>query len=801
MNALRLSFLLLLLAAQAAVAPQIQAQVGQPSQPDSYSVVCFSFIFPPSGTQIRAYAYTEMAVNVAAYYDAEVDAQLSTPSQSYPPATSGAASPKAEGTIFATSAAAMFTLNSSHYLYPTDYTTDEFERPVWIDPMGFSVVPPQSSQGWFEITGEFSNEESLNFQCYVASEWISLGTTYWFAYGSAPQINGISISGTTAGGSSVSYLTLSSSGTLAISGLYLTAGGNDPSPTMGVAGGGGGLTLGSVQIVSDGGDHTNDSLNVSYSVDNNSGSVGTYGITVTTVSGTSNTYNVVVYDPTPMITGVSPDPKQQHWQAATSPLAITVTGTGFGTNPQLNITGSGVTSFGQGGQSGDLSTISATVYLNQTGGNVAITVTSNGFSGSHMFSSGSNSAGSNEWDGYVDAGPVPAPTIMFGPVAGGTVCANGTLNPPASPVVGQKIVFSGCIPSGTAASSEIWNMPPNFQTNAVAGWRPSAASTDSPTSVTAPVCQTGASCDVPAFYFIAPGSYVFKFSYVRASDNQPSPSASVTMTVTGPTATGTSGAFLTATVQAVPPPYDSPIVNVWPQTIPYLGMGGGGDANDPVVPGIRFYVGASAPSGGPQGQFQFVQLITSSRWKFLSNPPTSDQGAGPGPPNHSPIPSGSSGVLDNWYPYAAAIGYPNQSLDAPGMDLQLTKTVSGTTTALPLGEGAVSFGATMYLMWDPGIPGPEQQAGCSPATNNPAPVANPMASTCTGSIPVPLGSLTWGFNADAINTMLTGTTAVAGTANFTGWVVNCGAPSVTTSSSAAYAVGSYPHWNQVSTNN
>jgi hypothetical protein len=64
--------------------------------------------------------------------------------------------------------------------------------------------------------------------------------------------------------------------------------------------GGNGLTLGSPQDITDNG------MNVPYSVSSSPSSTGQYGITVTTTSGTSNTYNITVGDPTPVITGISP---------------------------------------------------------------------------------------------------------------------------------------------------------------------------------------------------------------------------------------------------------------------------------------------------------------------------------------------------------------------------------------------------------------------------------------------------------------------------------------------------------------
>ena len=588
------------------------------------------------------------------------------------------------------------------------------------------------------------------------------------------------------------------------SGVYLTAEGNDLSPTVNAVAvsGGNGLTLGSPQDITDNG------MNVFYSVSSSPGSTGQYGITVTTTSGTSNQYNVTVGDPTPVITGISPGSQgNPPWQAGTTYSCgvnpIQITGTGFGTDPPgIAVSGAGV-HFGVvcGGNTDSAASFSLTVDGTAQNGSATVTLTSAGYQGyngnSYVSAGGGNSSSSVAMDAYVAAEPTPpAPTIMFGPVANGTVCANGTAQP-ASVVVGQKISFSGCLPAGVVASSETWTMDGRYQVNAVAGWTPtSAAATGAPTAVTAPNCGTAALCDVAPFYFIAPGAYTFNFSYVRASDGQGSPQVPVTINVTGPTATGAGGAFLTATVQSGALWSPRQIVNVFLETPapPYLGMGNG---IPPVSPGIVFSVAASPPAvANAQAQFQFVQLIASRRWRWSTNPATNDGGLGPS----GPIPPQNPGLLDNWYPYVAATNNVNQAIDAPGVTLQVTANGS----ALPLGEADVAFAAAMYLMWDPAIPGPGQNA-CAPATNNPVNgVAQPLTSQCTGSIPVPLGYLTWGFNADAINTLQQGA-GLGGTANFTGWVmVGCGGPSspegsVITSGSG-YAVGSYPFWTQRATN-
>jgi hypothetical protein len=349
--------------------------------------------------------------------------------------------------------------------------------------------------------------------------------------------------------------------------------------------------------------------------------------------------------------------------------------------------------------------------------------------------------------------------------------------------------------------------------NAVAGWTPtSAAATGAPTAVTAPNCGTAALCDVAPFYFIAPGAYTFNFSYVRASDGQGSPEVPVTINVTGPTATGAGGAFLTATVQNPPARYDGvhsttplQIVNVWPGSPPYLRFGQNGDN-----PGIVFYVAAQPPAAAQaQAQFQFVQVITASKFSWLTsaamNGGSPNVSGGLGPGRSAVLPP--SLAVDQYYPYPATYTNPNQALDYPGMGLSVTSGAPAYTP-YPVGEGVVVFAATIYLMWDPALPGPGQAGGCHAASNNPvagSPIA-PTASNCTGSIPVPLGYLAWGFSGDAINSLNPGAPVGApADSNGTGWVLlNCGGPNPAAPSAqpnSAYLVGSYPQWNMAASNN
>lgn len=213
-------------------------------------------------------------------------------------------------------------------------------------------------------------------------------------------------------------------------------------------------------------------------------------------------------------------------------------------------------------------------------------------------------------------------------------------------------------------------------------------------------------------------------------------------------------------------------MNVWPPSV-----GFGGKYTNPSLEfgnlttvGITFQVEAQAPTQNG-GAFLWVQLIGPRTQKYLTNPATPD--------------AVTIFSLDNWYPYVTAPGVPNTTNDSPGT--VLAATYQGAP--IPIGEGADSFKTRMYLMWDPALP-----AGCAPASTTQGQnrtVTSP-SGTCTGSIPVPLGYVDWGFQGDAINTL------VNQTRTNTTWLLNFGAPIPSTPT--VVPSNSYPQWGMVFTN-
>jgi hypothetical protein len=143
--------------------------------------------------------------------------------------------------------------------------------------------------------------------------------------------------------------------------------------------------------------------------------------------------------------------------------------------------------------------------------------------------------------------------------------------------------------------------------------------------------------------------------------------------------------------------------------------------------------------------------------------------------------------LDNFYPYPVLPGAPTTTNDTPGYGLG----------GVGEGEAERSFGAIMYLLWDPALP-----TGCSPASTiaNGDGTITSQASNCTQSIPIPLGSVAWNIAGCAINTL-----SVDSGDNGTTWHLACGIPSQNSPENPVFmpstaSVSSYPTWSLTAQN-
>lgn len=440
--------------------------------------------------------------------------------------------------------------------------------------------------------------------------------------------------------------------------------------------------------------------------------------------GTSSPATILVGDHSPAITGVS-----SPWQAGGT-VTVTVNGLYFGVNPSVAVNLANPNDNNCNGpcvgapvitqHSNTQITFTVTIGANEPGNTAWVSVTSNGYDNNPP-----RFLGPQPSTAYWGTGPnIPiTPLLATVPVIlyfGNTV----PQNPNQQVYVGQEIVLSAgdiVVPNGLSIVSSTWTI----QGTAVAGYTASAAnpSLGQVTALPNPITGTGVT-----FYWTgasnaggcAQTSCSVTFTYELS--NLQVGSATVTFNVgapTGPPGNPQGGPTVTATPSGVivrnPPSLDLQLPD-----IPVLENGGAG------APGMQFLATATLPPANP-GLYWWVQLISSDQSCNLN--PNYPNGVYC-PPNSIPGPA----ELDTTYPY----GYPCPPYcnvwqtfvaDDSAKDSPLTYLVLGQ------GEYMRSFNATMYLTWIPN------------ADN----ACNAFYGPCT--IPAPLGSVSWHWSGDAIDTL------------------------------------------------
>jgi hypothetical protein len=555
-------------------------------------------------------------------------------------------------------------------------------------------------------------------------------------------------------------VSLNSSGYLELYGGSLTAGGADMNPSVcvnGVCAGpngqqatAAGVTLSSVQVTgtdATGAELGDDHIQVSYTVDGNASSTGAHSITVVTTAAPSNAMILNVGDPTPVITAsaISPQP----WYAQNSPISVTITGQGFGTNPQLSVTGGGVTAAVPTGVSSDgtIMTASVTIAANRQGGYATVTVTSQGYGSScgggscWVQAQPGQSATSNSEQVQVIAAAPPVPQIVFN---GTNVANNGTPSCPgnvACVFVGQQIGLTAVVPnlpSGVTVQSYTWSQPDG---TVVGGYTPSTATG---TVQKFPAAQTG-SCQTLSesclmFYWVdQASSRTITLSYTLSAGA--GNSATVTFNVGGPTS---------VSIAVAPSPLNPAAIQFGQSII--VGQGlvlafGNGALMGGQQPGITLNASAVLP-GGNQGQYSWTQLLATYNVHYVNSKSGGREACAL---DVSPELDGS---------YSAYVDTGPEYEDSPFVPL------SDLTDSTNLyGEVETSFNATAYLMW---MPNPA--SGCT------------AGAAC--NIIVPLATLSWTWTGDAINTL-------KNQPNGTTWMLT-GCQSC--SNNPLASTSSYPRW-------
>jgi IPT/TIG domain len=551
-------------------------------------------------------------------------------------------------------------------------------------------------------------------------------------------------------------------------GHNFTAEGDDLTPQISVAPAGG-VTL-QVSYVSDG------QINMSYSVASNA-SPGAYGVQVTTYAGSSSVSNIMVGDPTPVITSVIPNT----WSAgAVTPF--TITGTGFGTNPTLTVVGTGITISSITGIPTDTQIrASVTIVPYAITGPAVVTVQSNGYNGLPFQPKQPGQPKQASAAAGIVATAVPH--VSFTTPSGGSqdVTNNAT---PVSVTVGQQIALTVTWSGVVIPQTESWvvNDALGNSLTSVVGNYNGFAQQGQLTMIQIPAttsCQATAPCFT--FYFVWAGSsgeqtqtVVYNYTLTGGQNG----SVRARFDVNGPILNSNSVAVTYGAAHVSPD---------WGLEFGDLTQGG--------TPGATFTAPnpiALGPHAAP-GQnalYNYVQLVTGdTRTELPSNDPTHTT-------SNPQICNTTTLGLDNVYPLP--FGPPGQ----PPLNI----FVDSPTTGLPttLGERLRDFSATLYLMWDPGL---SVGKSCVPsrttAQAGPPPTFTQFASNCA-SIPVPLVSIAWEFKACFINTLNpAGGTNLDGSQNGTPWSVSCGQPKppqITVLQPGPGNNYAYPRWTSTFTN-
>jgi hypothetical protein len=266
-----------------------------------------------SASEIDTYSATELSYDVSLYYGAYVEGYLFDGSAQI---RSGSAQAQqlADGYLQApVNVGDVYTIESNHYLILSiayfDGSTYQYNNPY----------------GFMGGDGDYPSGSSFlpgGGPSYVSTQYYYLGTTVVSLSTALPSITSINPSSVATG----------KSGTIEVEGNNLA----DPFTNQTTpAASGSGVNL------SVAGTPSSNHVSLNYSVDSGTGT-GSRSITLATRFGASNGANLTVGYPPAAVTSLNPSV----WQAGTS-FTLTVSGTGFGTAPTVNVSGAAGVSAGQ----------------------------------------------------------------------------------------------------------------------------------------------------------------------------------------------------------------------------------------------------------------------------------------------------------------------------------------------------------------------------------------------------------------------------------------------------------------------
>jgi hypothetical protein len=619
------------------------------------------------GSQLDTYSETFETIDLAYYYGAYVQGELeqngvqvAQVASLESPATNDAI---AEMTVNI-SPNNQYQMESDHYIVAAYYYIDQGHY-YYYNPSYFLI-----SSGGSDYPPGYNYSPGGGPLYYEYYEYFYLFSTIVEVSSAPPHITSIN----------PNSASVESSGTITILGSDLV----DPfTLTANPAITGSGVTIG-VHYQSQG------EVDLSYSISSHA-STGSHYITLSDRFGVSNQVAFNVGDPTPNITSVSPN----IWDANTTIYPVTIGGTGFGTNPTLTISGQGVTLNSYSGSDTQI-TASVTIAANAPNETANITVTSNGYYGSGWVATQQGQPNNNTATATVSAAAATAANILY--------FGHATTSPTAV-AVGQQISLTttipGGIPQGTSVTTNSWviqgivikDFSGSQAGDIVHAWQnPNTTST--------------------SFYWVSNGNvqsqtYSAQYSYCL-NTGVCSPTTTADFTVGAPYPVG------------VTPSTTSVIVFFNPNGNPPAGPLLAFQSWPAPGPGVNFLVHATnyPPSG--QGQYQWVQLLTTDEIHYVEG----------GLQNCNYIGLAGPPWLDDVYPYGT--GYTGTVYTTAVTN---DNADDSPNTGLPsaVGDMEREFAATMFVRWIP-----QADPSCT------------SGAACT--IPVPLGSESWGWCGDAVNT-------------------------------------------------
>jgi hypothetical protein len=296
-----------------------------------------------------------------------------------------------------------------------------------------------------------------------------------------------------------------------------------------------------------------------------------------------------------------------------------------------------------------------------------------------------DNAGTNAFTVGIGLPAAPAPQVMFG--------GKNVIGTTSSAVVGQQIALSAStsLPTCMSLQSQQWTAP----TGTAVGGYTNAAGTGKPDSTggkVQPLPNSNAASFT--FYWTAAGnplSVSYSYTMTNGSGSVTSSPVTANFNIAGPTnvTVFTCGGTVTGPCSS-----NGPLGKVVINNGPQLQFG---NVTTNTNVGIQFSASATAPSGSTN-TFQWVQIITADTMQLTGCAVLNC---------HPQVMGGSIPGLDTEYLYGTGVSVN----DNPSIGLSPIYT-----------EVSRNFAATMYVMWSSGL---------------------------TNSIPVPLGSVSWGFSGDA----------------------------------------------------